>query len=103
MTMLNGLIRPAKLDSVLGTSFFGDSILATQNQLEETLGIEHRKTPDGKCHCEWKLYINDLPCCVYDWKEDYEPDQEIYWHVGARNQNESKKITKIINDMLNAK
>lgn len=40
-----------------------------------------------------------MPFCVYDWKTEAEPDETIDWHIGARNEEESKKIQRILNNV----
>lgn len=37
-----------------------------------------------------------MPFCVYDWKIEAGPDDKIDWHIGARNEEESKKIQEIL-------
>lgn len=37
-----------------------------------------------------------MPFCVYDWKTEAKPDEKIDWHIGARNEEESKKIQETL-------
>lgn len=80
-------------------SFFGHTIRATQKQLELLLGFDHNASKDGKSRCIWHKIIDDMPFCVYDWKTESEPDETIDWHIGARNEEESKKIQRILNNV----
>lgn len=80
-------------------SFFGHTIRATQKQLELLLGFDHNASKDGKSRCIWHKTIDDIPFCVYDWKIEVEPDETIDWHIGARNEEESKKIQRILNNV----
>ena len=80
-------------------SFFGHTIRATQKQLELLLGFDHNASKDGKSRCIWHKTIDDMPFCVYDWKMKAEPDETIDWHIGARNEEESKKIQRILNNV----
>lgn len=77
-------------------SFFGHTINATQKQLELLLGFNHRASKDGKSRCIWHKELDDMPFCVYDWKTETKPDEKIDWHIGARNEEESKKIQEIL-------
>ena len=77
-------------------SFFGHTINATQKQLELLLGFNHRASKDGKSRCIWHKELDDMPFCVYDWKTKAKPDEKIDWHIGARNEEESKKIQEIL-------
>lgn len=80
-------------------SFFGHTIIATQKQLELLLGFDHNASKDRKSRCIWHKIIDDMPFCVYDWKTKAEPDETIDWHIGARNEEESKKIQRILNNV----
>lgn len=82
-------------------SFFGHTIRATQKQLELLLGFDHNASKDEKSRCIWHKTIDDMPFCVYDWKTEAEPDGTIDWHIGARNEEESKKIYEILQIFLN--
>lgn len=80
-------------------SFFGHTIRATQKQLELLLGFDHNASKDGKSRCIWHKTIDNIPFCVYDWKIEAEPNETINWHIGARNEEESKKIQQILNNV----
>lgn len=80
-------------------SFFGHTIRATQKQLELLLGFDHNISKDGKSRCIWHKTIDDIPFCVYDWKIEAEPNETIDWHIGARSEEESKKIQRILNNV----
>lgn len=80
-------------------SFFGHTIRATQKQLELLLGFDHNASKDGKSRCIWHKTIDDMHFCVYDWKTEAKPDGTIDWHIGARNEEESKKIQGILNNV----
>ena len=80
-------------------SFFGHTIRATQKQLELLLGFDHNASKDGKSRFIWHKTIDDIPFCVYDWKIEAGPNETIDWHIGARNEEESKKIQRILNNV----
>ena len=80
-------------------SFFGHTIRATQKQLELLLGFDHNSSKDEKSRCIWHKTIDDISFCVYDWKTEAEPDETIDWHIGARSEEESKKIQRILNNV----
>ena len=77
-------------------SFFGHTIRATQKQLELLLGFDHNASKDGKSRCIWHKELDDMPFCVYDWKTEAGPDDRIDWHIGARSEEESKKIQETL-------
>jgi hypothetical protein len=70
-----------------GTSFHGQTVYATVNQLIKILG-EPDFTGDtsDKSQYDWIMQTNDgTVFTVYDWKEyrKYSKDKEIEWHIGA--------------------
>lgn len=92
-------------DDVMGTSFFGDTLYTTVNDLVKKLDKEPEFIPDEneKVQCEWRLSYNDIPFTIYDWKEYryFETNEKIEWHIGARNEDESELITKFLKEKLN--
>lgn len=83
-------IRNREYKDVVGTSFFGQKIYATREQLEKILGNNHKETSDGKTTCEWKLSIDNIDCCIYDYKTG--SDGYVYWHIGVRNKEDGEII-----------
>lgn len=92
----------ASLDKVLETSFHGDVILSSINELTLLFGEPYGG--DGlKTQYDWRLSYKDIPFTIYDWKEyrDLDLDETIEFHIGARNREESIIITNIVNNILN--
>lgn len=86
-----------------GTQFFWDTVKSSVTKLTKVFG-EPRcvGTCDDKVQYEWNLSYNEIPFDIYDWKEYYtiDPNEKIDWHIGARNEDESKMITKIVKEAL---
>jgi len=83
-------------DRINGTSFYGQTISATVEELRKVLGEPSAEQNDGsdKVNFEWWMENDEGdPFTVYDWKE-YRTISEyeiIEWHIGAHN--ELKAIT----------
>ena len=73
-----------------GTSFHGQTILASLSQLTKTLGTPHTTHPHyDKVQHEWTFETESGEIfTVYDWKEYriYDASAPIEWHIGAHNQ-----------------
>ena len=74
--------------STCGTSFFGDTILTSINELEK-IGIYpvyEQNTGDNKTNFEFEVETSKgEPFTIYDWKF-YRPiglDEQILFHIGA--------------------
>lgn len=87
----------------MGTSFHGDTIKSTVAELTKVFGEpELSGDCDDKTQYEWDLSYNGIPFAIYDWKEYHtiKMKEKIYWHIGARTQDESEMITKIVKEAL---
>jgi hypothetical protein len=74
--------------SASGTSFHGDTIVATFNELVEVIGYPQAANNNGedKTNYDWVCETDEgVVFTIYDWKE-YRPiddDEKIEWHIGA--------------------
>lgn len=93
----------------VGTSFYGNTILASRNALTKILGKPDHSCDDidSKTQCEWdmELEMEDgsvAPITIYDWKEYrlYGATERIYWHIGGRHAYETEMAEKLLEDML---
>lgn len=77
----------------VSTSFHGDTIRTSCNELIEHFGNWEEGDP-AKVNFEWYLILNDeIPFTIYDWKEyGLRKSDIIDYHIGARNQKESSII-----------
>lgn len=77
----------------ISTSFHGDTIRTSCDELVKLFGDWHESDP-YKVNFEWSLIFDDkIPFTIYDWKEDDLDESDIiYYHIGARNQEESSII-----------
>lgn len=85
------------------TQFFWDTVKSTVAELTKVFGEpECVGDCDDKSQYEWNLSYNEIPFTIYDWKEyrTIDTNEKINWHIGARNQDESEMITKIVKEAL---
>lgn len=90
---------------ITGTSFHGDEVLATMDELIAVIGEPACMQNDGsdKTNVEWWFTIGDDAYSLYDWKE-YRPlerDELIAWHIGGKSYTGFAK--KIIENLLKEK
>lgn len=79
------------------SSFHGDVVRASVNELTKVLGYPTDGTDDidEKTQNEWQVETEDGTCgYIYDWKEyrRYSDSARIGWHIGAENPADSHKI-----------
>lgn len=89
--------------NIAGTQSFGDTVKSTVAELTKVFGEpECVGDCDDKTQYEWDFSYNEIPFAIYDWKEYHtiKMKEKIDWHIGARNQDESKMITKIVKEAL---
>lgn len=90
-------------DNIAGTKFFWDTVKSTVAELVKVFGYPEC-CGDDECETqyEWNLSYNEIPFSIYDWKEYHiiKKNEEINWHIGARNEDESKMITKLVKEAL---
>ena len=80
-------------NSWIGTSFHGDVINCTYDELVERLGEPTNSygynCDDEKVQQEWMLITDDnVPFTIYDWKEydrDVTNGDKVDWHIGHHN------------------
>ena len=87
------------------TSFRGDVVVASVNELIKVLGCPTEGTDDidEKVQNQWLVETEDGTCgYVYDWKEyrRYSNSARIDWHIGAKNPAESHKIKEALQAAL---
>ena len=71
-----------------GTSFHGQTIYCSYNELVELIGKPQMvdNTGQDKVNFEWDCETKDgTPFTIYDWKEYrvLDLDEEIEWHIGT--------------------
>lgn len=93
-----------------GTSFFGATIKTTLSKLRKKFGIETYNDNNGtdKVNIEFDLVLEltpnlSIPFTLYDWKEYKKigEDEEIVFHIGARNKAESDIAKFYIDKIFN--
>lgn len=90
-----------------GTSFHGNIIIATPNQLIELFGKPEYGQNDGcdKVNMEWICENSDGEIVtIYDWKE-YRPlqmDQSYEWHLGSHNPYSTLKAQRELSKAISA-
>ena len=98
-------ITKAKSKDWTSTSFHEDTIVATPNQIIESIGeptyVEN--TGEDKTNLEWELLLDDGTFfTIYDWKE-YRPleyNAPYTFHIGAKNPESSKKAHQALTKLL---
>ena len=90
--------------SASGTSFHGDVINATYNQLVACFGEPtYINGVEDKSQYDWVLgYKNGFVFTIYDWKEykHIRPDDMISWHIGATEPEYSTIALEAVNKVL---
>lgn len=97
MTKIINLPRH-EYDKVNGTSFWGNTICTSANEICEKLDVDITCYDGDKTTFEFELETeNGIPFTLYDWKEwrVYE-DTRVYYHIGARNAEDSKAVAEIL-------
>lgn len=93
-----------------GTSFFGATIKTTLSKLRKKFGIETYNDNNGidKVNIEFDLVLEltpnlSIPFTIYDWKEyrKISDEEEIVFHIGARNKAESDIANFYISKIFN--
>lgn len=85
----------------IGTSWHGDTLIASVNELTRILGEPCYMTNDGedKTNFEWNMQTdNGDVFTVYDWKEYrvLDLDEPISWHIGSH----SSGVAKVVADLI---
>jgi hypothetical protein len=91
--------------SIVGTSFHGQTIYATPGQLRKAMGEPYSEVNDGKdkVNMEWEMETeNGDVFSVYDWKEG-RPLAEfdrVEWHIGAKDARIARQAEDEIKEAL---
>lgn len=83
-----------------GTSFYGDTIEASFNELEAILGACDIVN-DSKVSREWVREFGDILFTVYDWKMlEFRDDEIIDWHIGGYDSESTGKVKQELERLL---
>ena len=88
-------------DRINGTSFYDYTILASCNDIRSKLDVDVACYGGDKTNFEFELELEDgTPFTLYDWKEGdwVDEDTTLYYHIGARNENESHKVALALHE-----
>ena len=84
-------------NDLYSTSFHGDTLYASFEQLEKLFGLNARYEGDSKTTYEMDLEIAGIPFSIYDWKEgEIEKTDRVHLHIGARTLEESDKVRSLL-------
>ena len=76
-------IESASFSDVVGTCYQG-IIQISFDELVDRFGAPHTlDEEDSKVRCEWRLFINDEICTIYDWKDHRTVPGVTDWHIGG--------------------
>lgn len=87
--------------AINGTSFHGDIVTATVNELTLLFGEPSYECNDGedKCNFEWDMEDEEgRPFTIYDWKQ-YRPigrNELVDWHIGGHSVSVTSAAAEII-------
>ena len=84
-----------------GTSFHGDTILASCNEIRSKLDIDVTCYGGDKTNFEFELELEDgTPFTIYDWKEGdwVDEDTTLYYHIGAQTAVDSQKAIRALKE-----
>jgi len=103
--MNKGFTRLQDTDSINGTSFYGDVVFATLNELRHILGEPEYDQNDGsdKVNMEWYMQLhNGSPFTIYDWKEyaPIHPNKRIEWHIGGHSKYDTHLAKQLLSEAL---
>ena len=74
------------IDAFVGTSFHGQTVYASVDDLTKVCGEPYRGEIEDKVQYEWTMQTSDGTLfTIYDWKEyrHYWKNEMIEWHIGA--------------------
>ena len=91
--------------SIIGTSFHGDTVTCSVNDLKTILGEPgyENNTGEDKVNFEWVCETDSGDVfAIYDWKKYRKLDENEYieWNIGGHNKNATYKAKIELNDML---
>lgn len=96
MTKIHELTSPDKVNC---TSFHGDTILASCNDIRSKLDVDVTCYGGDKTNFEFDLELEDgTPFTIYDWKEGdwVDEDTTLYYHIGAHTAKDSEKVLQAL-------
>ena len=88
-------------DKTYGTSFHGDTLLASCNDIRSKLDVDVACYWGDKTHFEFELELEDgTPFTIYDWKESdcVDEDTTLYYHIGARTAADSRRALQALKE-----
>lgn len=83
------------------TSFHGDTIFASCNEIRSKLDIDVACYWGDKTHFEFELELEDgTPFTIYDWKEGdwVDEDTTLYFHIGAKTMQDSRRAYIVLKE-----
>ena len=86
-----------------GTSWHGQTVSATVEELINAFGKSDRGNASDKVQFEWDLELSDgTPFTIYDWKEYryFRTNERIEFHIGGFDKRDTIKAEKIIETIL---
>ena len=96
-------LHKADFSKVIGTSYYGHTIISTVNKIAEALGEPHSgMSGDGKVSVEWRFMTDKyIPFTIYDWKEYDRPasenrDEKYAFHIGVENGYDGDEVLAIL-------
>ena len=96
-------LHKADITKVIGTSYYGHTLITTVNKIAEALGEPHSgMSGDGKVSVEWRFMTDSgLAFTIYDWKDYDNPASEnrdrLYaFHIGVENGYDGDEVLDIL-------
>lgn len=93
------------MSTVNGTSFHGQTVYATVNDLTKICGDPYCGDIEDKVQYEWIMETSDgIPFTIYDWKEyrQYSKEDVIEWHIGGHRGLDAIKGMKELQESLSS-
>lgn len=93
------------IDAFNGTSFHGQTVYASVNDLIKICGDPYRGDIEDKVQYEWTMQTSDgTPFTIYDWKEYRHiwKDEMIEWHIGGHRGIDAIKGMKELEEALSS-
>ena len=100
---MKATLHKADFTKVIGTSYYGHTLISTVNKIAEAIGEPHSgESGDGKTSVEWRFVTDKyVPFTIYDWKEYGKPasenrDVEYAFHIGVENGYDGDEVLAIL-------
>jgi hypothetical protein len=102
---MNYKFTPADPNKIDGSSFHGDIVYATPNELKHILGEPSWEHNDGedKTNMEWYMQLEDGNVfTVYDYKEGKQlhPNGRVEWHIGGHSRFDTHLAKQLLSTAL---